>query len=365
MEAAAGDFEAVLQHSPTSPHPLMRLVELRRQTQEANRLPDLESALAAAPPASQDAAMLHFALAKSYEDLGEHPKSWHHLTEGNGGVRKRIAYEARADEALVQQIMRCFAAVERLYPDTTGERPIFIVGLPRTGTTLVERIISAHSQVHAAGELTTLSEAVITTVQTKPKSWLEYVQTWPTLDPSVIARGYLAGARIVRGDKPRFCDKHPVNFLKCALILRAFPNARIIHLRRHPLAACHAIYKTLFGEGAYRFAYDLNELGSFYMGYRTLMSHWHRVLPGRIFDVAYEDVVTALEPTTRRLLEYLELPFEAACLVPHKNPAASTTASAVQVRQPVYDSSLQRWRHYAEQLAPLRARFEAAGIAVD
>jgi len=133
---------------------------------------------------------------------------------------------------------------------------------------------------------------------------------------------------------------------------------------RHPLAACYAIYKTDFG-GAYPYSYDLGELGNYYLGYRRLMGHWHRVLPGRILDLAYEDVVTNHEAMVQRLLEYVGLPFEPACLEFHQNPAPTTTSSSVQVRQPLYDSSLEQWRHYAAELAPLRARLEAGGITVD
>ena len=155
-----------------------------------------------------------------------------------------------------------------------------------------------------------------------------------------------------------------MNFYYCALILRAFPKARIVHLTRHPLAACYAIFKTRF-RNAYPFSYDLDELGNFYIGYRKLMAHWHQVLPGRILDIAYEDVVTAQKATTQRLLEYLELPFEEACLSFHMNQAPTRTASSVQVRQPLYQSSLQQWQNFAAQLSPLRARLEAAGIPID
>jgi hypothetical protein len=137
-----------------------------------------------------------------------------------------------------------------------------------------------------------------------------------------------------------------------------------VHLTRHPMAACYALFKTHF-DGTYPFSYGLEDLADFYIGYRRLMSHWHQILPGLILDVAYEDVVTRQESTTRRLLERLDLPFEPACLDFHLNPAAVATASSVQVRQPLYDTSLEQWRHYATELAPLRDRLEAAGIATD
>jgi hypothetical protein len=193
---------------------------------------------------------------------------------------------------------------------------------------------------------------------------LDYAAALGQLDGELIAREYLARVRARRGNRPRFSDKQTANFFYCALILRAFPNARIVHLTRHPLAACYAIYKTRFW-GTFPFGNDLDDLGDFYIGYRRLMKHWHEVLPGRILDVAYEDVVNAIEPSTRRLLDFVGVPFEEACLEFHRNPAATMTASSVQVRQPLYDSSLQQWQNYAAELTPLRKCLEAAGIPID
>ena len=364
---AASDYHVLLGIAPKDPEALKGLAELHRQSTDDNSVAAMEAALAAAPAGSKDAATLHFGLAKSYEDLREYALSWRHLTAGNAFERSRIQYAAATDRAVIDRIIAGFPDVEAIRPDTTGQRPIFIVGLPRTGTTLVERIIGSHSTVHSAGELPALSEAVSSAVDRaapRPsRTWLEYAGALGGLDGESIAREYLAYSRARRGDKPRFSDKQPTNFYYCALILRAFPGARIVHLTRHPLAACYAIYKTRFG-GTYAFSYDLAELAEFYIGYRRLMAHWHRVLPGRILDVAYEEVVAAQEPTTRRLLEYVDLPFEQACLDFHLNPASTATASSVQVRQPLYDSSVHLWQNYAAELAPLRERLEAAGIPI-
>jgi tetratricopeptide (TPR) repeat protein len=368
FELAAEDCEAVLKMSPGNAEALNELVELRHQSRESNCIAAMQAALAAAGADSPAAATLHFGLAKAYEDLGEYASSWRELSAGNGLERTRIQYDPLQDQAVIARIIEGFSGVEAVTSDATGESPTFIVGLPRTGTTLVDRILGSHSTVHSAGELSALSDAIGAVVErTAPPgsaSWQSYAATFGSLDGGSIAREYLARSRVHRGERPRFTDKHPANFFYCALIFRAFPNARIVHLTRHPLAACYAIYKTRFRK-AYPFAYDLAELGAFYIGYRRLMAHWHRVLPGRILDIAYEDMVTAQEPTTRRLLEYLELPFEEACLEFHTNPSAITTASSVQVRQPLYDDSLHQWQNFALQLAPLAAQLEAAGIRVD
>jgi len=368
FDSAARDHEAVLDLSPLNPDALKGLAELRHQSADRNSVAAMEAALAAAPAGSEDVTTLHYGLAKSYEDLGEYAASWRHLSAANKLQRARFQYDPAHERAVIDRIIAGFPSVQPVAADTTGEQPIFIVGLPRTGTTLVERILGNHSQVHSAGELQALSEAIGAVVDQKnpalPEGWLGFASALGELDGESIAREYLARSRSRRGDRPRFSDKQTANFFYCALILRAFPNARIVHLTRHPLAACHAIYKTRFF-GTFPFGNDLAELGDFYVDYRRLMAHWHEVVPGRIMDVAYEDVVTELEPTTRRLLDYVGLPFEAACLEFHRNPAATMTASSVQVRKPIYDSSLHLWRNFESELAPLRARLEAAGIRID
>jgi len=364
---AAADFEAALRVSPQDAGTLSGLVELRQQTADRNSVPALKSALTATAPKSKDAALLHFALAKSFEDLGDRAQCWGHLNAGNAIERAHIDYNPKSDRAIIERIIAAFPDPEGAVSDTTGERPIFVVGLPRTGTTLVERILGSHSEVHAAGELPALLDALSAVagpvMHTQPRTWLEFAATLGRLDGAAIAAQYLSGVRARRGETPRFIDKQPANYLYCGPILRAFPHAAVVHLTRHPLAACYAIYKARFDNG-YPFSYDLTELADFYIGYRRLMAHWHRVFPGRILDVAYEDLVADQEATTRRLLDYTGLPFEDACLDFHLNPAASTTSSSVQVRQPLYQTSLDQWRAYAAELAPLRARLETAGISV-
>jgi hypothetical protein len=351
-----------------NPDALKGLAELRHQSADRNSIAAMEAALSAAAGGSEDITTLHYGLAKSYEDLGEYAASWRHLAAASKLQRARFQYDPAHERAVITRIIAGFPNVEPVAADTTGERPIFIVGLPRTGTTLVERILGNHSQIHSAGELSALSEAIGAVVDNKApvlsEGWLGFASVLGELDGESIAHEYLARSRSRRGDRPRFSDKQTANFFHCALILRAFPNARIVHLTRHPLAACHAIYKTRF-YGTFPFGNDLAELGDFYVDYRRLMAHWHSVVPGRIMDLAYEDVVTALEPTVRRLLDFVDVPFEPACLEFHRNPTATMTASSVQVRKPIYDSSLHLWKNYATVLAPLRAQLEAAGIKVD
>ena len=370
FESAAADYDRVLQLSPADPHALKGRAELRRQTVDNNSIAAMHAALARFPADSYEAATLHFALAKSHEDLGDHDANWRHLSMANRLDRRRVSYDRVQDVAAIERIIQGFPqSLEGSPMDPEGESPSFIVGLPRTGTTLTDRILSSHSLVSSGGEPPALADAITAAVDRRapPGSldWLGFAAALANLDGTGIAADYLLRMQARRGDRPRFTDKQPANFFYCGLIFRAFPNARIVHVTRHPLAACYAIYKARFRDRAYAFSYDLDELGAFYVAYRRLMSHWHSVLPGRILDLAYEDIVTALEPTTRRLLDYAGLPFEPACLEFHRNPSSTGTASAVQVRRPLYDSSLQEWRHYAAQLAPLASRLRAAGIPVD
>jgi tetratricopeptide (TPR) repeat protein len=367
FDRAGADFEAILATWPGDADALKWLADLRRQTRESNHIAAMQAALAATAPDSIQAATLHFALAKSYEDLDEYANSWRHLSAGNRLERARFQYDPARDRAFTERIIAGFPQDEPAAIDSSGESPIFIVGLPRSGTTLVERIIGQHSQVHAAGELPALLEAIRVAAQrdaSRPGTWLELAGTLPRLDAALIAREYLARTRTLRGERARFIDKQPINFYYCPLILRAFPKGRIVHLTRHPMAACYSIYKGRFQEGGLPFAYELSEIGEFYLGYRRMMAHWHQVLPGRILDVAYEDVVSALEPTARGVLDYLGLSFEAQCLEFERNPAPSTTSSVVQVRRELYDSSVSQWRHYAAHLAPLAAQLAAGGVEI-
>lgn len=368
IDQSASDYRAALAKLPTSAKALKGLAELHRQTREQNSVAQMQAALAVAVAGSADAAILHFGLAKSYEDIGDHEANWRHLAAGNAIERARLQYDPRTDRAVMEDMMRAFPEVEPVRPGIAGERPIFIVGVPRTGSTLVDRILGNHSQVHSAGELTAMPESIAVLMQRGPGPNSPESRSPPArmaaLDGAALAQIYLERMRTQRGEKPRFTDKQLTNFLYCGPILKAFPGASIVHLTRHPLAACYAIYRTRFN-GTYPFAYQLDEIAEFYIGYRRLMAHWHRVLPGRILDIAYEEVVKAHEATTRRLLDHLGLPFEGACLEFHLNPAPAITTSSVQVRRPLYDSSIETWRHYATQLVPVRARLTEAGISCD
>lgn len=369
FERAEADYRAILAVNPVSPQPLKQLAELRRQSAEHNLIPAMHAALAAVPARSVDAAIIHFGLAKSYEDLADYASSWRHLTTANAIERERINYDAALDRSAIDSIMSAFSASRSTHATASDsrERPIFIVGIPRTGSTLIDRILGRHSAVHSAGEISALPDAIDCLLQkdiTQPLAAGEFACKLASIAADALAEEYMRRVRWLRGTRPRFTDKLLTNFLYCALILRAFPQASIIHVTRHPLAACYAIFRNRFN-GTNPYAYDLIEIAEFYIGYRRLMDFWHRQFPGRILDLAYEDVVKTLEPTTRRILDHLGLAHERACLEFHLNPDPVQTASVVQVRQPLYATSLDLWRHYAHELEPVQARLEEAGISTE
>jgi hypothetical protein len=309
---------------------------------------------------------LRYALAKEYEDLEQYEQSFQHLRHGATLRRRHMRYDVATDLATVDWIIDAFATTPSdPAPNTCDDAPIFIVGLPRSGSTLVDRILGSHSQLHSAGELKCLALAIVDAVRRQtPGAQLsrrELVARSASLDFTVLGRDYLDRVRAAGVDAPRFTDKMPLNYLYCGLIVRALPHAKIVHVCRDPMAACYAIYKTLFEDG-YPYSYDLAELGQYYLGYRRLMAHWQANLPAAIYTLNYEELVADQLGQTRKLLQFCGLEWQDACAHFHENAAPSTTASAAQVRQPIYDSSISQWRHYQQQLAPLSSRLQAAGL---
>ena len=228
--------------------------------------------------------------------------------------------------------------------------------------------MGSHSLLYSAGELDCFALALVDAVRRAtgraqmPRR--ELVANSATVDFAALGRDYLQRVYLATNGSGRFIDKMPLNYLYCGLIRRALPNAKIVHLTRHPMAVCYAMYKTLFKDG-YPFSYDLDEIASYYIAYRRLMAHWQTTLPQGVYDLSYEALVADQLGETRKMLAFCGLDWEAACAQFHAHPAASTTASAVQIRRPIYDSSVSQWRHYEQQLAPLRVRLEAAGLKIE
>lgn len=338
---------------------------LRKATPEKNYAAELETLLARGCKDWRGATRVAFSLAKEKEDLGEHEQAFEFLRYGASLRRENTSYKV-ADDLQTFAAMREVFTAEAMADKADGfetDEPIFVLGLPRTGSTLIERIVSSHSAVYTAGELNHLSTAMMEQVRKlgTPGDRVELVRVSLQADMNAIGRRYIELTRPFTGHTPHFIDKLPVNFLSLGVIHLALPNAGIIHIRRTPMDACHAIYKFLFGE-AYPWSYDLDDIAAYYIGYRQLMDHWRAVMPGRIIDVTYEDVVRDLEGESKSLISGLGLEWEPACLDFHENTAPTMTGSATQVRQKLYSSSVGRWRDYEDQLQPLAKALEAAGI---
>jgi tetratricopeptide (TPR) repeat protein len=298
-------------------------------------------------------AFFEYAAGKEYEDLERWDDAYDAFERGAAAKRSLVAYDEAAEEAMFAAITETYSArwCARPMPGCDDASPIFVVGQPRTGTTLIERIITSHSHVHSAGELQQFGMAVRRAVDVpgSERHGAVVMRSAANIDTKALGEAYLRMAAHLRGGSARFVDKLPINFLYLGLIAKALPNARIVHVMRNPVDSCFANYKQLFAD-AYFHSYDQREMARHYLRYCRLMDHWRSALPGRFIDVAYEDVVDDLEREARRLVGYLGLPWEDACMNFQGNAAPVTTASAMQVREPVYRRSVARWRSYERHL---------------
>ena len=368
LDEAEQTINRVIESCPDNHQSVLFRADLRKQTPDDNHIDDLEQRIVKGASNWKGEMNLYYALAKEAEDVGEYEKSFAALSRGTKVRRGHLEYNSSRDIAVLDDIRKRYHDAASCNGDEghVADGQIFIVGMPRTGTTLLERILAGHTLVTAAGELHDFSSELVKEIHRVNKSKgvakTDIVEASLHIDFARLGRNYVSAARQAAGDEsPWMIDKLPFNFLYCGLIHRALPNAKIIHMTRDPMDTCYAVYKTLFGQ-AYPFSYDLDELANYFVAYRRLMDHWHEVMPGQILDVAYEDVVANTEAEARRLTEHCGIPWEPECLEFHTSRAASTTASAAQVRQPVYSSSVQKWRHYEQQLAPLQARLLGAGL---
>ena len=292
-----------------------------------------------------DAIQLWFALAKAHDDTGDHDRAFDAMARGNELKRNAVDFDVTAFENAAEAIIESFTAplFERLRgAGAESDLPIFIVGMPRSGTTLVEQILGSHPDVHGAGELANMDAlaAGLDVTDSDNESWRRRGER------------YLDAIRVHAPDSPRITDKMPMNFRHIGLIHLMLPEAPIINVTRDSRDTGLSCFKTLFSHGV-EFSYDLAELGRVYRTYQRLMGHWRTVLPGRVLDIAYEDVVADLEGAARRLVDHCGLDWDARCLAFHETERPVRTASAAQVRRPLHDNSVGRWRRYEDHLGPL------------
>ncbi len=366
LPAAEAAYRHVLVREPTHAQAHLGLAQLRKWTPEENNIQRLTTSLAQ----TRDAVgrmYLHLALGKECEDIGDYARAFRHFTAGKTIGKGLLRFGTQADHA-------CFDALSEgaIAIGSTGgcpsEEPIFVVGMPRSGTTLVDRILSSHSSVQSIGEVLNFPSLVkrVSGSRTPRLIDADTVRAVARIDWTVLGEDYIGSTRPLTGKFPRFIDKHPHNFLYLEMIARALPAARIIGVRRNPMDTCLSNFRQLFSPASpyHGYSFDLIETGRYFVGFHRLMRHFERLLGERILWIDYEDLVADQERQTRRLLDFCGLDWQPACLRFELNEAPVATASAAQVRGRLHRDAQDRWRHYASDLQPLMALLHAEGIDV-
>jgi Flp pilus assembly protein TadD len=355
---ARQQYLAILRREPESPLALARLLQLRDGEVEAQQL-ETARRLAADPGTPEDGRIrLNIALGYCEDRAGHYAEAFAHLRRGYDAQARRDPFDSdgytRAIDRLIDTLDEAFYR-EAATSELDSERPIFVVGMPRSGTTLTEQILASHPRVAAGGEMSMLLKVSyqVGELSRSGKPYPEGLLTTGRVALRRMGRRYLEQLDKVSSTADRVTDKLPFNFMHLGVIALLFPKARVIHCRRHPLDNCLSCYFTSFADQI-RFANRLDTLGRYYLDYHRLMAHWQRVLPMEILDLPYEGLVDDTEGQVRRLLAHCGLEWDDTCLAFYNTQRGVRTPSRWQVRQPIYRGSVGRWRNYAEELAPLR-----------
>ena len=361
-DTARSIYKSILKRNPKNQRIHYELAQLGR-ARDDKHVQQMLKALRKGAPA--DNIFLYYALGKEYEDLERWDSAFEFYKKGGDAVKTISNYDVAEDVDVIDTIVEtCTSSWLQDSPasQSIAPVPIFVVGLPRTGTTLTDRILSNHSQVESAGESQLLqmvlrsgtragNEIGITSAQIKAAARRE---------PATIARDFLGAIKHRLGGAPYFIEKLPENVLYLGFVAKAWPDAKIVHLRRHPMDACFAVYKQSY----FRFAYSLDDLAEYYLAYDRLSRHWREALGTRMVEIHYEDLVSDQENQTRDLLDALGLDFEEGCLHFDTNVAPVATASSVQVRERVHTRSVEKWKKFAAQLQPLKERLRDGGVDI-
>ena len=365
MDAAREAYRLCAAADPDDTRGLPAVVQITKQTPEVNETEVLEAMFARHSDDPDAALRIGHALAKAHEDLKQPAAALDWLERAKAGKRALIRHGPTADAALFEAAIRAASTLRGRMSAATGA-PVFICGMPRTGTTLVDRILSSHSQLAPAGELTDFALCLKRMTRTPSSLVLDpaTLDAAASVDLAALGDGYLESVRASLGLEGRFTDKMPLNVLLAPVILAALPQARLICLRRHPADTVLSNYRQMFATSFsyYNYAYTLEDTARYYVQFDRMVRHFETVLPKDRFTVVhYERVVADLETEARRLLSFCALPFEAQCLAFHENAAPVATASSAQVREPLYTTALNRWRRYEAGLEPALDILEAAG----
>ncbi len=361
QDEAIRAYRKAVELAPTLGEAYWSLANLKTYSFTGADLDAMQAQLAGDSLSIEDRWHFEFALGKACEDAEQFDASFAHYREGNRLRRSQIQYDPSDHSQLVRRSRKLFSSEflrERAGWGSQAADPIFIVGLPRAGSTLIEQILASHPLVEGTMELYDVISLARSLAEDRREGFAAYPQMLADLSAErlrELGERYLAATRIQRKtDAPYFIDKMPNNVLHVGLIHLMLPNARIIDARRHPLGCCFSAYKQHFARGQH-FSYDLEDVARYYRDYVELMAHFDRVLPGRIHRVVYEELIGNTEQEVRRLLEYCRLPFDRACLRFHENTRAVRTASSEQVRKPIYREGLEQWRNYERWLEPMKA----------
>lgn len=333
-------------------------IAISRKFQEGDpEIADMEHALGTSGLDDEALVSLHFALGKVYNDCKRYDDAFGHYLQGNGLRRKNIEYSHEQTESYFSELIDFFDDrffSEPTFPGDESDLPIFILGMPRSGTTLTEQIVSSHPSVFGAGELGDIGRIAnhLTSLAGKNKTFPHSLLELGNDVLQAVTQRFLRNMRAFDPDAQHITDKMPHNFVRLGLIAYLLPRARIIHCRRNPLDNCLSIFfQNFVGEHSYK--WDLGELGLYYLQYERLMEHWKKVVPNPIFELQYEEMVADQEGVSRQLIEFCGLDWDESCMEFHKTERSVQTASQWQVRQPVYKSSTERWRRYEKHIGPL------------